>query len=209
VRGTLIEPASPIVRRLALELDVDLATLTGGGPGARILKADVLAAARAAAVPSTRDLTIAIDVDLWAARELCARIADAAGGEHGPPPTIADMVVKACALAAQASAVDVRVTLDGRTLPAVPRAADESLGRIARETRAAAPSRGWAAPSPGRPAPSLGGPASGSAALLSVDTATRSATVTLRCDSRVLPTAAAAAMLTAVGEWLERPAALL
>jgi len=40
--------ASPIARRLAAEKGVDLATLTGTGPGGRIVEADVLAAASAA-----------------------------------------------------------------------------------------------------------------------------------------------------------------
>ncbi len=40
--------ASPIARRLAREQGVDLATLTGTGPGGRIVEADVLAAADAA-----------------------------------------------------------------------------------------------------------------------------------------------------------------
>jgi pyruvate dehydrogenase E2 component (dihydrolipoamide acetyltransferase) len=39
--------ASPIARRLAAEKGIDLATLTGTGPGGRIVEADVLAAASA------------------------------------------------------------------------------------------------------------------------------------------------------------------
>ena len=42
--------ASPIARRLARERGIDLTTLTGSGPGGRIVEADVLAAAEAAAV---------------------------------------------------------------------------------------------------------------------------------------------------------------
>jgi len=40
--------ASPVARRLARELGVDLASLAGSGPGGRIVKADVEAAAQAA-----------------------------------------------------------------------------------------------------------------------------------------------------------------
>ena len=42
--------ASPIARRLARERGIDLTTLTGTGPGGRIVEADVLAASQAAAV---------------------------------------------------------------------------------------------------------------------------------------------------------------
>jgi pyruvate dehydrogenase E2 component (dihydrolipoamide acetyltransferase) len=40
-------PASPVARRLALELGVDLASISGSGPGGRIVEADVRAAAAA------------------------------------------------------------------------------------------------------------------------------------------------------------------
>lgn len=40
-------PASPMVRRLARELGVDLATVTGTGPGGRVTREDVMAAHRA------------------------------------------------------------------------------------------------------------------------------------------------------------------
>ncbi len=43
-----IEPAGPAVRRLARELGVDLARVTGTGPGGRILREDVVAAVRQA-----------------------------------------------------------------------------------------------------------------------------------------------------------------
>ncbi len=44
--------ASPLARRIAKELDVDLARIRGSGPNGRVLKADVLAAARAGAAPA-------------------------------------------------------------------------------------------------------------------------------------------------------------
>jgi pyruvate dehydrogenase E2 component (dihydrolipoamide acetyltransferase) len=40
-------PASPVARRLALEIGVDLASISGSGPGGRIVEADVRAAAAA------------------------------------------------------------------------------------------------------------------------------------------------------------------
>ena len=43
--------ASPIARRLAREKGVDLANLTGSGPGGRIVEADVLAAAAVLSAP--------------------------------------------------------------------------------------------------------------------------------------------------------------
>jgi pyruvate dehydrogenase E2 component (dihydrolipoamide acetyltransferase) len=46
-------PSSPLARRIARENGVDLATLTGSGPGGRIVRADVEAAAPAATVMST------------------------------------------------------------------------------------------------------------------------------------------------------------
>ena len=42
--------ASPIARRLARERGIDIATLTGSGPGGRIVEADVLAASQAAPI---------------------------------------------------------------------------------------------------------------------------------------------------------------
>jgi pyruvate dehydrogenase E2 component (dihydrolipoamide acetyltransferase) len=44
--------ASPVARRLARELGVDLTSLTGSGPGGRIVKADVEAAAQAPPAPA-------------------------------------------------------------------------------------------------------------------------------------------------------------
>ncbi len=46
--------ASPVARRLARELGVDLASLAGSGPGGRIVKADVEAAAAAPAQPDVQ-----------------------------------------------------------------------------------------------------------------------------------------------------------
>jgi pyruvate dehydrogenase E2 component (dihydrolipoamide acetyltransferase) len=53
-KGRSRPPSSPLARRIARENDVDLATLTGSGPGGRIVRADVEAAALDATVMSTR-----------------------------------------------------------------------------------------------------------------------------------------------------------
>ena len=63
--------SSPAARRLAGELNVDITTVTGTGPGGRIVEADVQAAAAAApaaaggpASPAARKLARELDVDL-------------------------------------------------------------------------------------------------------------------------------------------------
>ena len=45
--------ASPVAKRLARDAGLDIATLQGSGPGGRVIKRDVEAAARAAAAPPT------------------------------------------------------------------------------------------------------------------------------------------------------------
>ncbi|GAB3978470.1 pyruvate dehydrogenase complex dihydrolipoamide acetyltransferase [Actinoallomurus acanthiterrae] len=65
-------PSSPLARRLARENDVDLATLTGSGPGGRIVRADIEAAlknaptapAPAPQVPSPASPVVAEDPDV-------------------------------------------------------------------------------------------------------------------------------------------------
>jgi pyruvate dehydrogenase E2 component (dihydrolipoamide acetyltransferase) len=60
-----LTPASPKARRLAAERGIDLATLTGSGPGGAVLAADVTeGAAAGAAVPSGRPETPAIST-VW------------------------------------------------------------------------------------------------------------------------------------------------
>jgi pyruvate dehydrogenase E2 component (dihydrolipoamide acetyltransferase) len=64
--------ASPIARRIARENDIDLHTLTGSGPGGRIVKADVENAGPApstARTPPTADTTQAADSGLPSAHE--------------------------------------------------------------------------------------------------------------------------------------------
>ena len=69
--------ASPVARRLAGELGVDLATVSGSGPNGRVIKRDVVAAATAApvAVAATPELpdTEFVDVPLSQMRKTVAR----------------------------------------------------------------------------------------------------------------------------------------
>jgi pyruvate dehydrogenase E2 component (dihydrolipoamide acetyltransferase) len=108
--------ASPIARRIAAELNIDLATLVGSGPEGRIVKRDVQAVApepvsdgtvveltrlqetvarRMAESRSTvPSFEITMDVDMEAAVALRAQLK-----ELGATPSYNDMVVKAGALA--------------------------------------------------------------------------------------------------------------
>jgi pyruvate dehydrogenase E2 component (dihydrolipoamide acetyltransferase) len=56
-------PATPLARAVAADLGVDLATVVGSGRGGRILRADVEAAASAAAVDNRADVEAAAAVD--------------------------------------------------------------------------------------------------------------------------------------------------
>lgn len=64
--------ATPVAQRLAADLAVDLASVSGSGPGGRITKADVVASAaaplepRPRATPAARRIARAADVDLAA-----------------------------------------------------------------------------------------------------------------------------------------------
>ena len=119
--------ASPAAKRLAREHDLDLATVTGSGPGGRIVVEDVeaaLAAAAAAPAPAPADaetfpyrgmrrtiggrmhaslqemaqLTMATDVDMTRAVALRRELLDL-WADRGLRPTYTDFVIKAAALA--------------------------------------------------------------------------------------------------------------
>jgi pyruvate dehydrogenase E2 component (dihydrolipoamide acetyltransferase) len=116
--------ASPTARRLAEALGVDLASLTGTGPGGRIVKEDVEAAADGAAAPESAtptlqqltsvqkvvarrmvesrttvpafELRVVVDME----RAVAMRTALKAAARDGVPvPSFNDMVVRASALA--------------------------------------------------------------------------------------------------------------
>jgi pyruvate dehydrogenase E2 component (dihydrolipoamide acetyltransferase) len=107
---------SPVAERAAEEEGVDLAAMSGSGPGGRIVKEDVERVARGGAkgdveiTEPTRlqqtvsrrmaeskatapDYALTVDVDMTLAVELRERLTDAS--EH--PPSINDMVIKATA----------------------------------------------------------------------------------------------------------------
>jgi pyruvate dehydrogenase E2 component (dihydrolipoamide acetyltransferase) len=183
---------SPVARRIARELGVDVTSLRGTGPGGRIVRADVEAAAPAkpAAAPApatpaaapgaakgevtvveaTRaqgviarrmaesratipDFTVTVEVDATAALDLRAQLKQVLD----PPPSINDLVVKACALALrefprvnasyrdgrfeQYSRVNVGVAVAGEASLIVPTVFDadrKTVGEIAREARSLA-----------------------------------------------------------------------
>jgi pyruvate dehydrogenase E2 component (dihydrolipoamide acetyltransferase) len=136
-----VAPASPAARRLARELGVDLALLTGSGPGGRIVEADV----RAAAVPSggstagatappaplsltrrriadrlrtgllaTAQVTLTAEADLT---ELAARLATWSTA-WGRRATYTEAIVRACALALRAHPrLSAWLTPDGLVTP--------------------------------------------------------------------------------------------
>jgi len=117
--------ATPVARRLATQLGVDLRALDGTGPGGRIVRADVQAAAGGEAdavlaaapdvteVPLTAtqrtiaqrmsesrraipDFTLEVEIDMGGAARLRE---DLRAGEHDPLPSYNDLIVRAVALA--------------------------------------------------------------------------------------------------------------
>jgi pyruvate dehydrogenase E2 component (dihydrolipoamide acetyltransferase) len=115
--------ATPVARRMASELGVDLSTVTATGHRGQIMKADVEAVAAddghgngAAPVPTSEPLTrtqrtiarrmaqsravvpdieLVVDIDMGACLALRAQLAE----HHSPAPSVNDLVIKACALA--------------------------------------------------------------------------------------------------------------
>ena len=93
--------ASPIARRLARERGVDLATVTGTGPGGRIVEADVLAAADAARAAAEAGRVMASPLARRLAREQGIDLAGVAG--TGPGGRIVEADVNAAAATQAAS----------------------------------------------------------------------------------------------------------
>ncbi len=115
--------ATPVARRMASELGVDLSTVTATGRRGQIMKADVEAVAAdnghgngAAPVRTSEQLTrtqrtiarrmaqsravvpdiaLVVDIDMGACLALRAQLAE----HHSPAPSVNDLVIKACALA--------------------------------------------------------------------------------------------------------------
>jgi pyruvate dehydrogenase E2 component (dihydrolipoamide acetyltransferase) len=121
--------ASPLARRIAAELGVDLATLVGSGPQGRVIRADVVAAAPSAGAAaarhhdgsaegetSTEELTrlqrtvarrmsqsraTVPDFELRSMVDMTQAVAvrEQLRAIHDPPPSYNDLIVKAAALA--------------------------------------------------------------------------------------------------------------
>ena len=92
--------ASPIARRLARERGVDLVSITGSGPGGRIVEADVLAAAEAATAAAIAGRILASPLARRLAREQGLNLATIAGTGPGGRIVEADVTAAAAALAA-------------------------------------------------------------------------------------------------------------
>lgn len=118
--------ASPVARRMAVELGINLASVSGSGPGGRVVRADVEAAAatsptnseearKGQTIPLSRaqvviarrmvesrtsvpEFELTVEIDMEACREFRGWLRDA-GDPDDPPPTFNDMVLKACAIA--------------------------------------------------------------------------------------------------------------
>ena len=93
--------ASPIARRLARERGVDLETLTGTGPGGRIVEADVLTAADAARAAAEAGRILASPLARRLARENGLDLADISG--TGPGGRIVEADIEAAATARDAA----------------------------------------------------------------------------------------------------------
>ena len=91
--------ASPIARRLARERGVDLSTVTGSGPGGRIVEADVLAAADAARAATEAGRVLASPLARRLARERGIDLSTVTG--TGPGRRIVEADIDAAASAPQ------------------------------------------------------------------------------------------------------------
>jgi pyruvate dehydrogenase E2 component (dihydrolipoamide acetyltransferase) len=97
VAGSVRVNASPVARRLAAETGIDLATLTGSGPGGRIVKTDVEIAAAAAPPRPTDSATTAAPARPadTATAAAPARPADTATAAAPPPADPATAAARA------------------------------------------------------------------------------------------------------------------
>jgi pyruvate dehydrogenase E2 component (dihydrolipoamide acetyltransferase) len=88
--------ASPLARKVAADLGVDLSSVTGTGPAGRIIRSDVEADAKAGSSKSTPS------TEATAAAALAAAIKSKAAATHTPHETATPVAVKSAAPAAQA-----------------------------------------------------------------------------------------------------------
>ena len=89
--------ASPIARRLARERGVDLSTVTGSGPGGRIVEADVIAAADAARAATEAGRVLASPIARRLARERGIDLSTVTGTGRGGRIVEADIDAAASA----------------------------------------------------------------------------------------------------------------
>ena len=94
--------ASPIARRLARERGVDIAAITGTGPGGRIVEADVLAAAESARAAAESGRVMASPLARRLAREQGIDLADVTG--TGPGGRVVEADINAAVAARQEAA---------------------------------------------------------------------------------------------------------
>jgi pyruvate dehydrogenase E2 component (dihydrolipoamide acetyltransferase) len=135
--------ASPIARRLARERGVDLETLTGTGPGGRIVEADVLTAADAARAAAEAGRILASPLARRLAREKGLELADISG--TGPGGRIVEADIEAAATArdaapqaAPAPAADAAVAPEGAERADLSRMR-QAIARVTSDSKREAP----------------------------------------------------------------------
>jgi pyruvate dehydrogenase E2 component (dihydrolipoamide acetyltransferase) len=135
--------ASPIARRLARERGVDLETLTGTGPGGRIVEADVLTAADAARAAAEAGRILASPLARRLARENGLDLADISG--TGPGGRIVEADIEAAATArdaapqaAPAPAADAAVAPEGAERADLSRMR-QAIARVTSDSKREAP----------------------------------------------------------------------
>jgi pyruvate dehydrogenase E2 component (dihydrolipoamide acetyltransferase) len=151
--------ASPLARRMAGELGIELARVEGSGPGGRVVKGDVaiheptrlqrtVSRRMAEAKATVPDFSLELDVDMT----LCIELRERLKAQTDRAPSFNDMVVKAAALALRYhprvngayrdgkfeaySRVNVGVAVaaqDALVVPVVHDADQKSLGEISRQ----------------------------------------------------------------------------
>ena len=110
--------ASPIARRLARERGVDLAAITGSGPGGRIVEADVLAAADSARVAADAGRVLASPLARRLARKQGIDLAAVPGTGPGGRVVEADINAAVAARAAAPAAPEPALDAEPSTAPA-------------------------------------------------------------------------------------------
>ena len=127
--------ASPIARRLARERGVDLAALTGSGPGGRIVEADVLAAEEAATAAAIAGRILASPLARRLAREQGVDLATVTGSGPGGRIVEADI---AAAVALPAPEPEPAVVVGAAPAPVAAPVGDVGRAELSRMRQAIA-----------------------------------------------------------------------